>query len=271
MHRTIGRQHPSTANRAVVLLSHFFGWAVDRGRAARGSENPARGVKKFKEQGRERYLTSKELRRLGEALREAETSGIEWRPDETKATAKHAPKRRDSRLVKLGVHAAAALRLLLLTGARLREILHLEWSHVDMERGMLFLPDSKTGRKMIVLGLPAIDVLADLAKERDARPTGSRFVICGDDPERPRADLKRPWRLISKHANLEGVRLHDLRHSFASFGAGFGMGLPIIGRLLGHVDPATTARYAHLDADPVRRASNLVSGAILEALNGETN
>src|SRR6185369_7587835 len=102
----------------------------------------------FREQRRERFLTSDELARLGDTIREAETIGIPWQVDEAKPTAKHIPKKQ---LTKISPHAAAALRLLILTGARLREILNLRWEYLDAERGLLFLPDSKTGRKTIVL------------------------------------------------------------------------------------------------------------------------
>ena len=277
MHRRVGARHQSTANRLVVLTSHFFAWAQDRGEAPKGA-NPARGVRKFREQGRERYLTADELRRLGSAIRQGETVGFEWTVDPKNPKAKHAPKSSEARRVRLSIETAAALRLLLLTGARLREILHLQWSHVDIERGMLFLPDSKTGRKTLVLGRPALEVLQllherrhaaleDAAKLRAASSI-SDFVIPAEDPKKPRADLKRPWRLVTRAAKLDGVRLHDLRHSFASVGAGAGMGLPLIGKLLGHSNQATTARYAHLDADPVRRASDIVSTAIAAALDG---
>jgi integrase len=95
------------------------------------------------------------------------------------------------------------------------------------------------------------------------------YVVPGDDSERPRHDLNRPWDAVTKRAGLVGVRLHDLRHTYASFGAGDGLGLPIIGRLLGHAQAATTARYAHLDNDPLRRASETIAGRIAAALDGK--
>jgi integrase len=198
------------------------------------------------------------LLRLGDAIREAETTGIEW----PKSTSKHAPKKPGNRVTSIGPHAAAALRLLIFTGARLREILDLKWEHVDVQRGLLFLPDSKTGKKTIVLGGAALAVLINL------KHVGN-YVIAGNDPEKPRADLQRPWALVSTRAGLAGLRLHDLRHSFASVGAGSGLGLPIIGKLLGHSSSKTTERYAHLAADPLRRASDAISGAIAKAM-GET-
>jgi integrase len=174
---------------------------------------------------------------------------------------KHAPKA-ENRRVKISQGTAAAIRLLLLTGARLREVLHLKWEYVDFERGLLLLPDSKTGRKTIILNAPALSVLEGLERL-------SPYVIPGDHPEKPRSDLKRPWAAVSARAGMSGVRLHDLRHTHASFGAGSGMGLPILGKLLGHTQTATTARYAHLDADPLRRASNKIGSAIAAALDGK--
>jgi integrase len=164
----------------------------------------------------------------------------------------------------MGEHAAAALRLLIFTGARLREVLHLEWSQVDFERGLLLLKDSKTGKKTIVLNAPALEVLTRLSRV-------GKFVIAGekaDDPrkELPRADLKRPWKMVTQEAGLTGLRVHDLRHNFAAFGAGGGMGLPIIGKLLGHTQASTTQRYAHLDADPLRRAADAIGHSLIAAM-----
>jgi integrase len=151
--------------------------------------------------------------------------------------------------------------LLLFTGCRLREIL-LKWQYVDFERGCLFLPDSKSGRKTVILNAPALAVLSALERV-------SPYVVLGDDPERPRHDLKRPWEAVTRRAGLDGVRLHDLRHTYASFGAGGGLGLPIIGKLLGHAQATTTARYAHLDNDPLHRASETIAARIAAALDGK--
>jgi integrase len=124
------------------------------------------------------------------------------------------------------------------------------------------LPDSKSGRKTVILNAPALAVLN--AMER----IGS-YVVPGNDPAQPRQDLKRPWGSITRSAGLTGLRLHDLRHTYASFGAGAGLGLPILGRLLGHSHAATTARYAHLDNDPLRLASEAIAGRIAAALDGK--
>ncbi|QRG09283.1 integrase arm-type DNA-binding domain-containing protein [Xanthobacter dioxanivorans] len=274
------------ANRMLAVVGSMYSFAASRGFVAKGV-NPSVGIEKYTEQGRERYLSSEELARLGDAIREAETVGIPWEPDPAKKS-KHAPKA-ENRRTRIDPYAAAALRLLLLTGARLREILHLRWDHVDLERGLLFLPDSKTGKKTIVLNGPAMSLLAEL-------PRAGAFVIAGasagTDEEKPRADLQRPWALVSRRAGffemtpvlmVQGkpevdakgkpklrerptVRLHDLRHTHASIGAGAGLGLPVIGKLLGHTQASTTQRYAHLDADPLRRASDQIGRAIAAAM-----
>jgi integrase len=222
--------------------------------------NPARGINKFRETRRERFLNGDELERLGQAIREAETTGIPWIVHVANPKTKHVPKQK--RFTRIDPSAAAALRLLLFTGCRLREILHLKWENFDPERNLLFLPDSKTGRKTIVLNAPALAVLNDL------RRIGP-YVIPGSTTDRPRSDLKRPWAIVTKQAGLVGVRLHDLRHTYASFGAGGGLGLPIIGRLLGHAHATTTAKYAHLDNDPLRHASEAIAARIAAALNGD--
>lgn len=251
---------PFQANRVLAVVGSMYAFAGRAGIVPEGT-NPARGIDKFKEGRRERFLTGEELERLGSAIREAETIGISWTVDETQPTAKHVPKAK--RFTRIERSAAAALRLLLFTGCRLREILHLRWEHVDIERGCLFLPDSKSGRKTVILNAPALAVLNVLERV-------GPYVVPGDDPELPRHDLKRPWDAVTKRAGLTGVRLHDLRHTFASFGAGGGLGLPIIGRLLGHAQAATTARYAHLDNDPLRRASESIAGRIASALDGSS-
>jgi integrase len=254
------KRTPFQANRVLAVIGSMYTFAGRSGIVAEGM-NPARRIEQFKEQRRERFLTGKELERLGSAVREAETKGVPWDLDEEKPKSKHLPKAKN-RFTKIGPFAAAAVRLLLFTGCRLREILHLKWEQVDLERGLLFLADSKTGRKTVILNAPALAVLADLNR------LGS-YVVPGDYPEKPRADLKRPWEAVANRAGLDGVRLHDLRHTYASFGAGGGLGLPIIGKLLGHTQASTTQRYAHLDADPLRRASETIGGRIAAALDGK--
>jgi integrase len=255
------KKTPFQANRVLAVIGSMYAFAGRAGIVPEGV-NPARRIEQFKEHRRERFLTGAELQQLGSAIREAEVKGIPWSVDERKPTSKHLSKAKN-RFTKIGPFAAAAIRLLLFTGCRLREILHLKWEQVDLDRGLLFLADSKTGRKTVILNAPALAVLANLDR------LGS-YVVPGDDPEKPRADLKRPWQAVAKRAGLNGVRLHDLRHTYASFGAGGGLGLPIIGKLLGHTQASTTQRYAHLDADPLRRASETIGGRIAAALDGKS-
>ena len=170
----------------------------------------------------------------------------------------------ESRLRTLDPFAVAAIRLLILTGARLREILHAQWSEVDFGRGFLLLADSKTGKRPVYLSAAALSILSALP-----RIEGNPHIIAGAKDGAPRADPKKPWAAVTKAAGLEGVRLHDLRHSFASIGAGASMGLLVIGKLLGHSQAATTHRYAHFDADPLRRAVDTIGATITAAMNGD--
>ena len=252
---------PYQANRLLRVLSSLFSFAA-KAHVVPIGYNPCRGIEYFPEEGRERYLTTLELAQIGEAIREAETRGLPYTVDETKPKAKHAPKEGNRRTV-IGPHAAAALRLLIFTGARLREILHLKWENVDFERGLLLLPTSKTGKKTIVLNAPALAVLNGL-------PRIGAYVVAGasagERDEHPRSDLKKPWKAVSTRAGLTGVRIHDLRHTHASVGAGAGLGLPIIGKLLGHTQSATTQRYAHLDNDPLKKASEHIGNRLAAAM-----
>jgi integrase len=252
---------PYQANRLLRVLSSLFTFA-GKAHAVPIGFNPCRGIEYFPEEGRERYLTTPELARIGEAVREAETVGLPYVVDQSNPKAKHAPKESNRRTI-IGQYAGAALRLLIFTGARLREILHLKWDHIDFERGLLLLPTSKTGKKTIVLNAPALAILNSL-------PQASDYVIAGTSPDKPRADLKRPWRAVLNRAGLTGVRIHDLRHTHASVGAGAGSGLPIIGKLLGHTQAVTTQRYAHLDADPLRRASEHIGSQLASAMGEGT-
>jgi integrase len=135
---------PIAANRVLALLSHMLSYAAEKGERMDGP-NPCRRVKRYPKRRRERFLSEEELGRLGAAILEAETVGVPWHPDPTKKV-KHAPKE-ENRRTTIDAYSAVALRLLLFTGARLREILHLRWEYVDFERGVLLLPDSKTGKK----------------------------------------------------------------------------------------------------------------------------
>jgi integrase len=276
LHDRLSPKSPGAANRCLSLVSSIWNWAAKREEpGVKAIANPAKGIARNPEESRERFLTSEEIGRLGDTLRLAETKGIPWEVDDKQPNAKHIAKK--NRNTVIDKHAAAAIRLLVLTGARVSEILTAKWDYVDWERGLLLLPDSKTGKKAIYLPAPALALLTDLPRIKD-----NPFIVAGRGPRKrkgtpeskkptegaPRADLKKPWAAVSKHAGLEGVRLHDLRHSFASIGAGASLGLPIIGKLLGHTQPATTARYSHLDADPLHRAANVIGSHIAAALEG---
>jgi integrase len=259
LHRKIGATTPVTANRVVALMSAVFSWAARLGEVPE-DVNPVRGITRYREQGRERFLSSDEIVRLGEALREAETVGLPWTIDDTRATVKHVPKK--NRRTMVSPFATAAIRLLLLTGCRLREILNLRWEEFDRERGMLFLPDSKTGRKPVILSGPALAVLENLPRTGD-------FVIAGQRVNRARHDLKRPWEAIRQRAGLRAIRLHDLRHSFAATGAASNFGLPVIGKLLGHKRAETTSRYAHIAADPLKIAVDAIASQLAAKLGDQ--
>jgi integrase len=253
---------PVLANRALAVTSSIWNWAARR-EIVEAAANPAKGIERYPEHGRERFLSSAEFARLGDALHEAETIGLVYEIDEGRAKAKHAP-RGDNRRTIVAPFAVAAIRLLILTGARLQEIVTARWDYVHYDLGAMLLPTSKTGKKIVYLSAAALQVLADIP-----RLEGNPHIIAGARRGAPRSDLKRPWAAITKAAGLEGLRIHDLRHSFASLGAGGGMGLPVIGKLLGHSQPATTARYAHLDADPMRRAVNAIGEQVEGMMKGQ--
>lgn len=205
LHRAIGTEHKTTANRVLTLLAHFYTWAAKNGHVPKGF-NPCEGIERFGEAGRERYLSEEEMSRLGAALEHAKDVGVDWpRDDGSKPLSKHAPKAVEHRRVKIDSDAGDAIRLLVFTGARLREVLHLEWEHFDRQRMLLLLPDSKTDRKTIVLGRAAVEVLERLWT-RATTPTGvaelkappSRYVFPSRDLRTPKADLKRPWALVTR-------------------------------------------------------------------------
>jgi integrase len=228
------RGSPYQANRTLSVLSKMFNLAEVWGLRADGS-NPCRHVRKYAERKRERYLTLDEIKTLGKVLMNAERDGSEPKP------------------------VVATIRLLLLTGARIGEIQTLKWEHV--RKGHLALPDSKTGAKRVPLGKDARDVL-----ERITRVPGNPYVIVGAKPGQFCTEIQRPWRRIRDKAGLSGLRIHDLRHTFASVAAAEGESLTMIGKLLGHSQAQTTARYAHLAPDPVNSTADRISSIIATAL-----
>jgi integrase len=237
---------PTRANRALALLSHIFAMAEKWGVRPRGT-NPCRGIDRFDEKRRERFLSGEELARLGAALGFAEKAAAKDKSQEDGAES---------------LFAVAAIRLLILTGCRMSEILTAKWEAVDLDTGILTIAEPKEGRpKAVVLNAPAAKVLSDLPQLKS-----NPFVIVGHVRGRHLTDLEHPWQRIRKRAGLEDVRLHDLRHSFASVAVAGGATLPIIGALLGHSQPATTARYAHLSDDPLRAASKVIGERIASAM-----
>ncbi|MDE0343621.1 MAG: site-specific integrase [Deltaproteobacteria bacterium] len=228
------RDVPDHANRTLSVLSRMLTLAEVWEMRPEGV-NPCRYVKKYPEHKRERFLSDEEYRRLGSALRDAEREGF-------------APPA-----------AIAAIRLLMLTGCRSGEIMSLRWDYVDLEMGELRLPDSKTGSKVVHLGDPAIVVLRGISRKE-----GIPWVFAGTKPGRHITYLHDAWRRILERAGIENLRIHDLRHSYASGGLLVGEGLPMIGKLLGHNKVQTTARYAHLANDPVKSAANRIATRIAE-------
>ena len=247
------KDKPTAANRVLALLSKMFNLAEDWGLRPDGN-NPCRHVTKYREDRRERYLSELELAQLGRVLKSGRTETVRAKSDK---------KKEEKSTVKESPHVIAAIRLLLFTGARLREILKLRWDYVDFEHECIRLPDSKTGAKEIQLNSPALDVLRSLPRK------GSPWVIRGAKNGQHLVNLEKPWRRVRATAKLDNVRLHDLRHSFASVAAGQGTTLPIIGRLLGHTQAQTTHRYAHLANDPIRRASASIGAELKAALEAD--
>lgn len=227
---------PSGANFALACFSKFMSWCEEHGYRTENT-NPCRKVAKYRTRRVERYLSLDEFTRLGRVLDQLAEEGGE------------------------GIFVVAAIRLLSLTGARLSEILTLKWSFVDFQRATLFLPDSKTGQKAIRLNTRALEVLRALPRLR-----GNVYVIAGREAGKHLVNLQKPWRRIRTLADLEDVRIHDLRHSYASMAAAAGASLPMIGKLLGHSQPQTTHRYVHLTEDPVQLLNERVGDAIAIAL-----
>ena len=232
------RDIPYRANQVVAILNRMFSLAEVWG-LRRDGVHPCRAIRKYREHHRERFLTEEEFRRLGRVL------------DEVAAEAGTGKGK------QLGVSVAAALRLLMLTGCRRNEILTLRWEDVDLAAGEIRLADSKTGPRVVPLPAAAVSVLAALP-----RIPGNPWVITGAKPGRHLSNLNDHWLRIRARAGLEDVRIHDLRHSFASRALALGESLPTIGRLLGHGQVTTTSRYAHLARDAVKASASRVADSI---------
>jgi integrase len=248
------REKPGAANRCLALLSKMFSLSEKWGLRPEGS-NPVRHIDRFPERKIERYLTADELGRLGAVLQRAEKERIMPVPP-TKRGRGMRPRTKGE-----NPYLIAAIRLLLFTGARRSEILSAKWEWFDRDRAALFLPVSKTGAKMIALGEPALLVLKGL-------PVVKRnpYILPGHVRGTHLLNVDKFWRRVCALAEVRACRIHDLRHSFASVGAAGGSSLFLIGKLLGHSQPQTTQRYAHLGDDPMKAAVDRISSTIAAAL-----
>jgi integrase len=230
-------KHPSNANRCLALLSHIFSIASKWGAIPAGI-NPCRGIKRFRERIRERFLCAEEVVALGQAIAEVDgalgDAGEDWR-------------------------AVNILRLLVYTGARLSEILTLQWDWIHWEGGFARLPDSKTGTKSLPLPQPALGVLRRVSQEHGRQ---SKFVFPGARSGTYFTGIQKPWQRIRLRAGLADVRIHDLRHCFASTAVAHGESLYLVGAVLGHRTTSTTQRYAHLAMQPILESANRTSGRL---------
>ena len=236
LHREISKTTPTRANRIVALLSKMFSLAIKEGWRA---DNPCRGIERNPEEKRNRYLSSEELGRLTIALSEC----------------------RDAR-------AAGVVRLCLLTGCRRGEAMAATWDQLDLGVGIWIKPGATTKQKTehrVPLSAAAVTLLASILegapKGKDGEPV-SPYVFPGKTPDVPLTNIRDAWQSIRVAAGIPDVRLHDLRHTYASILASAGLSLPVIGALLGHTQPATTARYTHLFDDPLRKATDIVGAVV---------
>jgi len=246
--RAIVRGGKGTAARVTSILSAMLSFAEERGLIP---FNPARGVKLHPSNRRERFLSAEELGRLGEALEAAETPTVSAPSAEAAAAAEAAP-------------SVAAIRLLMLTGCRKSEIVTLQWRFIDWDRALLRLPESKTGAKVVPIGGPALDLLKTLPRDE-----GDVYVFPSPRQGVHLVGLQKVWERVRKDAGLPDVRLHDLRHSFASVAVSDGHSLYMVGRILGHKQARTTEIYAHLAQDPVTAVANQTASIIAQFMAGK--
>jgi len=237
-HAEMGRERVATANRCLAALSGLYTHAIAWGLV---DANPCLGIRRFREVPRDRWLRDDELVRLGATLEKLDREG-----DHRQRT------------------SLAAMRFLLLTGVRKSEALGLRWDHLDEGNALFRLPDSKNARPTtIYLEGPSLALVQSL-------PRTSAWVFPGQNPERPLNAMSRAWANVCKHAQLEGVTIHDLRRTVGSQGAAMGVPLQALSRVLGHTKTSITERhYAHLAPDPIRRAAARIQDHIAAALEGQ--
>ncbi|WP_430436953.1 tyrosine-type recombinase/integrase [Oceanibaculum nanhaiense] len=246
-HRDIDLLHqrlkttPYNANRVLGLLRAMYGRAQVWGITPRGTD-PTAGVVPFRERKRQRFLSIEELKRLARAIDDSEAEN------------------------EVSPYVAGALRLLIVTGGRLGEIQRLRWDQIDWAHGLIVLTEHKAdagGAKALPLNSAAAEVL-----RRIPPMPGNPYVFAGFVDGQPIADMQKPWQRVRRRAGLPDLRIHDLRHSFASFGIAAGASLPVIGGLLGHRSLTATATYAHLSADPLQVASESIAKLIAHDVLG---
>jgi integrase len=223
---------PRAANYALAILSKALSWAQENGYGGEGL-NPCKGIKKFKERKRERFLSEAEAKRLGEVLEVAAKDGSE------------------------NPYVIAVIWLTIFTGARKSEISTLRWSYVDLASQLLRLPDSKTGPKVIPLNSFAIEILSTLKRIK-----GNPFVFPGHGHGKHLVNYWKVWDRLRMKAGLEDVRIHDLRHSFGSTAMDTGGSTRVLGRVMGHGNTTTTDRYAHVKNAPALKLSE-ETGALI--------
>jgi len=230
---------PYHANRMLTVVSSFFNWCEGYGYRERGS-NPCQGVTKYKEQLRKIFMGEAEISSLAEAMERLERAG------------------------RINPLVAATLRLLMFTGGRASEILGMRWEYIDLDKGIATLPDSKTGFKVLQLPAPAVAVLEKL-------PQISEWVLPASSASGHLVNYKKAWAAILQESGLSGWRVHDLRHAFASMMVNSGVSLPIVGKILGHTSVSTTARYAHLEQNPARKAAEEAAVKIAAAMGKKSS
>lgn len=221
------------ANRTLAVLSVLFNQCEIWGLRPDGS-NPCRHVKKYEEKKRERFLNEDELKRLWKTLDECQKDGSE------------------------GAGACNCFRLLILTGCRLGEIQTLKWEYIRDD--VIYLPDSKTGSKKVYISNEVHNLLDTIEPTKD-----NPYVITGKNIGQYLTDLQKPWRRIRKKINMPELRIHDLRHSYASFSLAGGLSLAEIGKLLGHSQVQTTARYAHIAEKGAHESAQIAAKKIKSA------
>ena len=219
----------TTANRCFALLSMAFKKAEDWEYLPPRS-NPCTGVNKYKENKKQRFLSDAELKRLENSLIEQQ------------------------KLQPASYCTVNAIFMILYTGCRVSEILNLKWENVHLSDSYIHLPDTKTGEGARPLNQKAIELLSSMKPKE-----GNTYVFYGKVPGQPIVEIKRAWGTILKRADIKDFRIHDLRHSFASFALKKGVPLVHVSKLLGHRNIATTMRYAHLELEQLKESTNIVN------------